>query len=107
MALVRLKREQNLYVPPRSPITVMGDRLFRVEITFPANVPTGTYAAEVFLFRDGKQVSVDRKSLSVRRAGAEATIYNFAHQHSAIYGIIAVVVALIAGWLAGVIFRRV
>jgi len=106
-ALLRLKRKKGLYGSSPVPIKVLGERLFRVEILFPANVPTGAYTAEIYLFREGRRISVDRKALSVQRAGAEATIYNFAHQHSAIYGIIAIIVALTAGWLAGVIFRKV
>lgn len=106
-ALLRLKHDTGLYRSSPEPVKILGDRLFRVEITFPANVPTGSYLVEVYLFRNGRPISVDRKNLSVQRAGAEATIYNFAHEHSAIYGILAIIVALIAGWLAGVVFRRV
>ena len=106
-ALLRLKRKGNLYSVSPTPIRVIADRLFRVELTFPASVPTGTYTAEIYLFRGKKPVSIERKDLLVRRAGAEAAIFDFAHQHSAIYGILAVVVALLAGWLAGVIFRKV
>ena len=106
-SLLRLKSDDGLYNSSSEPVKVIGDRLFRVEITFPANVPTGSYQVEVYLFRRGKPVAVDRKELSVRRAGAEAAIYNFAHDHSAMYGIIAIVVALFAGWLAGAIFRKV
>lgn len=106
-ALLRLKRNRKLYTLEPAPVTVIGNRLFRVELVFPANVPTGTYIAEIYLFRDAKPVSVERRVLLVRRAGAEAAIFDFAHQHAAIYGIVAVVVALLAGWLAGVVFRKV
>jgi len=106
-ALLRLKQEHSLYLAPSSPIEITGGRLFRVELDFPSNVPTGNYAAEIYLFQKGRVVSISRKSLAVRKAGIEATIFKFAHQHSAIYGIFAIVVALLAGWLAGVIFRKV
>jgi hypothetical protein len=46
-------------------------------------------------------------TLAVRKAGLEATVFDFAHQHSAIYGIVAILIALFAGWLAGAIFRKV
>lgn len=106
-ALIRLKQDHNLYTVPSSPITVSGGRLFRVELVFPSNVPTGLYAAEIYLFQNGRAISISRKTLAVRKAGVEATIFEFAHQYSAIYGIFAIVVALFAGWLAGVIFRKV
>ncbi|MBT5047010.1 MAG: TIGR02186 family protein [Rhodospirillaceae bacterium] len=105
-ALIRLKRDQKLYNAPAAPIRFVGGRLFRTELLFPANVPTGAYTAEIHLFRGGKQVSVTKKELSVRKAGIEAAIFNFAHENAASYGIVAIVVALFAGWLGGAIFRR-
>ena len=103
----RLKKSQNLYSSSTSPISIIGGRLFRVPLTFPANVPTGEYSAEIYLFQDGKTVSAQRKTLAVRKAGIEAVIFNFAHEQSAIYGILAVIIALFAGWIAGVIFKKV
>ena len=73
---------------------------------FPANVPTGSYTVEVYLFRDRKAVMTQRTPLTVHKIGLEADIFNFAHQQSALYGIIAIVIALMAGWLAGVMFRK-
>jgi uncharacterized protein (TIGR02186 family) len=106
-ALLRLKQDHSLYTAASSPIKITGGRLFRVELVFPSNVPTGNYAAEIYLFQKGRAVSIARKTLAVRKAGIEATIFEFAHQHAAIYGIFAILVALFAGWLAGVIFRKV
>jgi uncharacterized protein (TIGR02186 family) len=106
-ALLRLKQDRKLFSVSEVPVKVIGGRLFRVELVFPSSVPTGLYAAEIYLFRDGRPVSISRKTLDVRRGGVEAAIFQFAHQHAAIYGILAIMVALLAGWLAGVIFRRV
>ena len=106
-ALLRLKHDQGLYTVPSFPIKIIGDRLFRAELVFPSNVPTGTYTAEIYFFQNGRAANISRKTLAVTRAGVEATIFEFAHQHAAIYGISAIVVALLAGWLAGVIFKKV
>lgn len=105
-ALIRLKRDQKLYNASAAPVRFVGGRLFRTELLFPANVPTGAYTAEIHLFRDGRRISVAKKNLSVRKAGVEAAIFDFAHQNAASYGILAVVVALFAGWLGGAIFRK-
>jgi len=105
-ALIRLKRQGNLYSEAPGGVKVMDRRLFRTEITFPATVPTGTYSAEVYLFRRGKPVGTSLTPITVRKVGLEATIYEFAHRHAAIYGILAVVIALLAGWIAGIIFRK-
>ena len=84
----------------------MEGRLFRTTVTFPANVPTGRYTVEVYLFRAGRLLSTATKPLTVRKAGIEASIFDFAHQHAAWYGIIAIVIALMAGWGAGMVFRK-
>ena len=69
-------------------------------------MPTGDYQVTVHLFKDDRLVSSEKTPLTVGKVGLEAKIYNFAHEHAAWYGMIAIVIALVAGWLAGVIFRR-
>ena len=105
--LVELKQVQGLFSIAPSRVSVVDGRLFRADLTFPANVPTGAYTADVYLFRGGEVIGSTRTTLAVRKAGLEATIFDFAHKHSAIYGIIAIMIALFAGWLAGAIFRKV
>ena len=60
----------------------------------------------VYLFKDGKPVSRQTTSLPVRKVGMGAQLYNFAHEQAHWYGAIAIFIALVAGWLAGAIFRR-
>lgn len=105
--LVEIKQTQGLFSVAPGRIARVEDRLFRADVTFPANVPTGAYTADVYLFRSGVVVGSTRTTLAVRKAGMEAAVYDFAHQHSAIYGILAIAIALFAGWLAGAIFRKV
>ncbi|MGB0631678.1 MAG: TIGR02186 family protein [Alphaproteobacteria bacterium] len=105
-ALIRNKKRQRLYSEDISDIKIVRDLLFRSTIPFPANVPTGDYDVTVYLFKNGKPVSQQTTSLPVRKVGLEAQLYSFAHDHAPWYGAIAIVIALVAGWLAGVIFRR-
>jgi uncharacterized protein (TIGR02186 family) len=105
--LVELKKTQGLFSVSPERVLIVGDRLFRADLTFPANVPTGAYTADVYLFRNGDMMASSETTLAVRKAGLEATVFDFAHQHSAIYGIVAILIALFAGWLAGAIFRKV
>ncbi|CAN0450670.1 unnamed protein product, partial [Discosporangium mesarthrocarpum] len=69
-------------------------------------VPIGDYQVTVHLFKNGEHVSSENTPLTVQKVGLEAQIYDFAHNHAAWYGAIAIIIALMAGWLAGVIFRR-
>jgi hypothetical protein len=38
--------------------------------------------------------------------GVGADIYEFAHDWAALYGLLAVLIAVFAGWAAGAIFRK-
>lgn len=105
-ALIRNKEREDLYVEETGKLNFLGSRLFRTRIYFPSNVPTGTYAADVFLVRDGNVVSAQSTPLVVSKIGFGAELFDFAHQQPALYGILAVVVALAAGWVAGIAFRR-
>ncbi len=107
-AFVRLKTEQLLYDQGVGDIQLMSNRLFRTELHFPANVPTGTYTVEVYLFRDGQITSAEIVPLTISKIGVGADIYDFAHGRFAfLYGLIAVLLAGSAGWAAGAVFRRV
>ena len=105
-ALLRNKEVSGLYNDNQGAVEVKGGRLFRTRVVFPSNVPTGQYAAEVYLLRNGVIIGDETTPLVVRKVGLEADIFQFAHQHSMLYGIIAIVIALGAGWLAGVVFRK-
>ena len=105
-ALIRAKQTSGLFSDQPARILFIGDRLFRVNLRVPSTVPTGTYLAEVYLVRDQKIVGAQTTPLVISKIGFGADIYDFAHRHSAAYGVIAILVALFAGWMAHLAFRR-
>lgn len=105
-ALIRNQERIGLYQTEVKRVGFLGDRLFRTRLTLPANVPTGVYRVETVLFVDGEEISAQTTPLFVSKIGIEAEIFDFAHQQSAWYGVIAILVALVAGWLAHVAFRK-
>ncbi|MCC7272159.1 MAG: TIGR02186 family protein [Alphaproteobacteria bacterium] len=105
-ALLRNKQAEGLYAEQPSAVRFLGERLFRANIRFPANVPTGTYTVDVLLVRDGDVVAAQATPLVISKIGVGAEISDVAHRYAAIYGLVAVVAAAMAGWLAGIIFRR-
>lgn len=105
-ALVRNQQSNGLYTSEVERIGFLGKRLFSTKIKFPANVPTGTYRATTYLLIDGRVESAQTTPLIINKAGIEAEVFDFAHEQSALYGIIAIVIALVAGWLAHVAFRE-
>ncbi len=104
--LIRNFEAVGLYRAEVGRVTFLGNRLFRAGIHLPSNVPTGTYQVEVFHLQRGRVVSAQTTPLQVSKIGAEAEVYDFAYQNSAIYGLIAILVALMAGWAAHMAFRK-
>ena len=105
-ALLRHKVNQGLYFTEPSPVEFIGTNLFRVRFNFPSNVPPGIYQALAHPVDDGEVVASGTADLVIRKTGMEARIYGTAHDSPWLYGILAVVLALMAGWLASAIFRR-
>lgn len=105
-ALIRTKEASGLFSALPARILFIGDRLFRVNLRVPSSVPTGTYLAEIYLVRDQKIVGSQTTPLVISKIGFGADIYDFAHRNAAAYGVIAILVALFAGWLAHLAFRR-
>ena len=106
-AFLAKKQSENLYMPYVQEISMMGDTLFRTVIRFPENISSGVYTAEIYLFSDGQLSGIQSTPIIVSKKGFDALIYNFSYQYPLIYGLIAVALALLAGWIAGHIFRRV
>lgn len=105
--LIRNKRAAGLYSDDVLPITVLSNRLFRTRIHLPANVAIGTYTVAVYYLRDGSAVHAQTTPLVVSKTGIGADIFLFAHTNSAAYGVLAIIVAVAAGWLAAWIGRKV
>ncbi|MCR9071772.1 MAG: TIGR02186 family protein [Alphaproteobacteria bacterium] len=105
--LIRNKRAAGLYADDVLPVTVLSNRLFRTRIHLPANVAIGTYTVAVYYLRDGSAVHAQTTPLVVSKTGIGADIFLFAHTNSAAYGVLAIIIAVAAGWLAAWIGRKV
>jgi uncharacterized protein (TIGR02186 family) len=106
-ALVREQQWAGLFPTRVEQISFLGERLFRANISFPANVPTGTYLVEVFLIRNRDIVGAQTTPLIVSKVGMDAAVSDFATGDAAAYGAIAVLAAMMAGWLASLPFRTI
>lgn len=105
--LIRNKVRQGLYVPEVQPIQLLSDRLFRTTVALPSNPTEGTYTVSVYMLQNGTIVEAQTNPLIVSKTGISADVFLFAHDHPALYGVLAIIVAIGAGWLAAVIFRKV
>jgi len=106
-ALLANEEKIDLYRDAVAPVTFLGEHLFRADMFFPANVPTGSYSVEVVLLSGGEVVSAQTTPLIVSRIGFSNGVFVVAHRHAALYGLGALAFAIFAGWAAGAVFRRV
>lgn len=109
-ALVQQKKKQGLYADRVGRVTFIGATLFRANLHLPSNVPTGTFLIDVYLVRDGKIVDAQNMPLIISKVGFGADVYKYANARSIAerfaYGVTAVLVALLTGWIAHLMFRR-
>jgi uncharacterized protein (TIGR02186 family) len=105
-ALIRLKKESHLFQESDNGVTFIGRSLFRGSVRLPVNVPMGRYTTQVFLFRDGKLLSESQNSLQVNKVGLERFAYALAFERPFLYGVMAALMAVMAGLLAWAFFRR-
>ncbi len=106
---VKLKKKQHLFLEDTSGITYgtdpEGNRTITAHLPIPPMMKPGSYDIEVMAVRDGKVVGQENLKLRVREIGLPKKLSELAFQHSLLYGIMAVVIAVLAGLLMGVIFK--
>lgn len=105
-AIIRIMNNDGLYRRSEDGVTFIGTSLFRATFQLPATVPNGEYWAEVFAFSEGAMISHSSTRLSIRKEGFERFVYNLAFEQPLLYGVLAVITAVLAGLLASVVFRK-
>lgn len=106
-ALLDFLKDDNLYDFSIEPLQFMEQTLFRLYLEFPEKITRGTYVAEVYSFNNGRLQGMQTIPIKVDKVGIEADIYDLAHNYPWAYGILAIFIAMVFGWLASIIFRKV
>lgn len=105
-ALIRNKKREKLYISDPGGIVFLGQTLFRATVDIPANVPVGLYTATVFLMRNGEVVDAISSPLYIDKSGLERFLYRFAHNSALLYGLLVILGAALAGWIASAVLRE-
>lgn len=105
--LVDLNRRNGLFRQNSGTVEITDQVLYRARLNIPSSVPVGTYTAETLLIRNGRViVADDNVEVRIRKTGFEQLVSILAQDYSLFYGAMAVLVSLLLGWLAGLIFQR-
>jgi len=105
-ALRERKETTGLYSELIGGVQFLSPNLFRATLELAPNVPIGTHRARAFLFKNGLFIKETSAQLSIRKSGLEQSIFQAAHEYSLLYGIFAVALAIVTGWLGRIIFSR-
>lgn len=82
-----------------------GMKFFSSEVKLPSALPQGDYKLEVFALGKDGIVGYSERDLKAKQTGMPEFIAKLAFDHGTLYGVLAVLVALIAGLLTGTIFK--
>ena len=104
-AIISHKQAQGLYSTEIEDIDFWSETLFRTWLTIPKNISGGTYSAEAYLFSDVLSAS-QYTPIHAKKTGFAAFMFDLAHHYSFLYGLMAVAMALICGWVASSLFGR-
>ena len=105
-ALIRERQEKGFYPVAAGEILFLNPRFFKVSFDLPPGVPTGNYTIEAMAISDAQITARETRTLQVGQVGFNARVYLFADEHSFLYGVFAVLMALAAGWGAFTFLRR-
>ena len=105
-SVIRVKQRAGLFQEHDDGISFIGRSLFRGTVDLPVNVPIGLYTADVYLFRDGQLLNKNESTLQVNKVGFERLVYLLAFRYPFIYGMIAVLIAVLGGLIGWFAFRR-
>ncbi len=105
-AIAESSREDGLYVEELEGIEKLSKTFFRTEIPLPPLVADGEFRVFVFLYAGDTAIATKELGFMVHKTGFEQRIYEWSRQSSLLYGLGAVVLALVTGYVGGVVFRR-
>lgn len=105
-ALVRLKAADGLYREEPGGVVFVTEDFFRASFPLPARATDGTYVATVYLFAGGTLLADAATTFRLDKVGFEEAIFELAGGEPFLYGLAVVALAILTGYVGGVVFRR-
>jgi uncharacterized protein (TIGR02186 family) len=104
---LKLKRHAGTYnedIPIQMEGTGEGRQRIEASIPLPSAAPSGDYNVRLYCFQDGAMIGEASAGLTIESVGFPRFEYELAHGHAATYGIMAILVAMVAGLGTGLVF---
>lgn len=107
--LLKLKQGEGLYRLSEGGVALGasrdGMREFSATLDIPSRLSPGAYSVEVFAVKDAAVVARSARSVDVELQGVPSIMADLAFNHGAWYGVLASVVAILAGLGIGLVFQ--
>jgi len=82
------------------------EKAYKLVINWSPNIPPNLYLVDVYAMKNGVVVDHAQSKIEVKKTGIEKTLSTLAENNGALYGIISILVALGAGVITGVVFKK-
>ncbi|EPR44266.1 Conserved hypothetical protein CHP02186-related, transmembrane [Desulfovibrio sp. X2] len=106
--LLHMKRTEKLYRQTEGDVTLTpadGSQTFAADIALPSRLAPGTYTVEVHAVCDGKVAASARQEITAKLVGAPEFLARMAFSQGLLYGVLAVIIALLSGLAIGLVFQ--
>jgi uncharacterized protein (TIGR02186 family) len=105
-AMLRLRAAEGASIIDASAITMIRPNLFTAKVHLPGKAPTGLYLINISVLSEGVVLRTVQSGFVVRKVGIDGMLSNAARMQPGLYALVTVVMAILLGWLANVVFRR-
>ncbi len=106
---IRLKTKEGLYSTTSDGISYgpekNGVKSYEATLDIPSSMKQGDYAIDVSVVQDGNIIATSSKPLPLKQIGFPEQLSTMAYGHALWYGIMSVVIALMAGLFMGLLFK--
>lgn len=103
---VQLMRAADRFSMAERGVVMLTPSAFSVRVPIASNATNGLYLARAFVVADGEIIGEGTSRYTVRTQGFERYVADLARSNPALYGFATILVALLTGWVGGVLFRR-
>lgn len=105
-ALVAERIDAGLFDQAVGAVDMLTRTFFRAIIRLPGQIEEGPYVVTTHLFADETRLDTNTQTFVVRKEGFEERLFALSRSQPLLYGLGVVVLALVTGYVGGVVFRR-
>jgi uncharacterized protein (TIGR02186 family) len=105
-AMLRLRAEEGASIIDSSAITMIRPNLFTAKVQLPGKAATGLYLINISVLSEGVVLRTVQSGFVVRKVGIDGLLANAARAQPGYYSLTTIIMAILLGWIANIVFRR-